>query len=181
MRPIPYSKKTAEKRFWANVVKYGPRYRDDRCWTWLGCPDRDGYGEIMDRRVKYRAHVFSWVYHYGSIENGVYVLHRCDNRSCVNPSHLFLGNNLINTADKVTKNRQAKGTDFVSAKLTEETVAWIRRYYVRGHRIYGQRAMARRFNVSQPLIMKIIQRKNWKHVGEGFSALSILSNPVGVG
>ncbi len=94
-----------EKRFWAAVLK------TNTCWLWQNVLDKDGYGKINYPGPKAgyeRAHRYSWELHYGSIPEGMQVLHNCDNPLCVNPGHLFLGTNVDNAADRVSKGRNRK-------------------------------------------------------------------------
>lgn len=85
-------------RFWAKVDKRGP----DECWNWLGAKARarGGYGQFGIRGYIARAHRVSWKLFHGDIPEGVLVLHKCGNPSCVNPDHLYLGNNSDNMMDK---------------------------------------------------------------------------------
>ena len=89
---------------------------------------------------------------------------RCDNRPCVNPFHLFLGDNNANVQDKVSKGRSAKlrGTEQSQAKLTEAQVIEIRRKYKPFE--YGLEQLAKDYGVAQSLIFRIVHRKNWRHV-----------------
>lgn len=91
-----------EERFWGKVDKRGP----DECWEWAGAINRAGYGKLLvDRRI-IGAHIASYEIHNGPIPDGLWVLHRCDNRRCINPAHLFLGTAKDNTADMMAKGRQ---------------------------------------------------------------------------
>lgn len=84
-------------RFWKFIA------RD--CWTWTGAKIKDGYGGIKVDGKMVRAHRFSWALHFGEIPEGMMVCHKCDNRLCVNPDHLFLAPNDANVADMVEKGR----------------------------------------------------------------------------
>lgn len=95
---------TAEERFWAKVNKSGA------CWCWKGRVDKWGYGYFnIKYGKKWRmigVHRFSWLLHNGGfLVREVNVLHRCDNPSCINPNHLFLGTHTDNMKDKSQKGR----------------------------------------------------------------------------
>jgi len=84
---------------------------DGECWEWLGALNGDGYGRLFlggNAKHSVGAHRVSWQFHKGPIPKGLHVLHRCDNRKCVNPSHLWLGTNSENVADRVSKGRSAR-------------------------------------------------------------------------
>jgi len=107
---------TLEERFWSKVNKDGPTIREDigPCWVWVSekLPEPNGYGVFRTfnagRTVRHRAHRVSWAMTHGSITSDVWILHRCDNRLCVNPAHLMPGDNAANVADKVAKGRQSR-------------------------------------------------------------------------
>lgn len=81
---------------------------ENGCIEWTGYKDKKGYGRFSSAGGEVLAHRLSFTMHYGADILGVMVLHRCDNPSCVNPQHLFLGNNSDNMADMVRKKRSSK-------------------------------------------------------------------------
>lgn len=85
--------------------------RGEGCWNWTAGKDKDGYGRfaVPGRGSYLRAHRFSFELYVGAVPEGMLVLHRCDNPSCVRPDHLFLGVYQDNADDMVAKGRQAKG------------------------------------------------------------------------
>lgn len=107
--------------------RFHGRYRKvpSGCWEWTGCRDGDGYGSFKGdvRGIPYqRAHRFSYALHKGDVPKGMHVCHTCDNPSCVNPDHLWIGTNRENMHDKIAKNRHniRKGEDNAHAKITQE-------------------------------------------------------------
>ena len=85
------------------------------CWLWAGRLNEHGYGTttVTHRTGVYRswyAHRVAWLLHRGPIPKGLCVLHRCDNRACVNPDHLWLGTRRDNQRDMVKKGRSMEGS-----------------------------------------------------------------------
>jgi hypothetical protein len=81
----------------------------DECWPWKGFRTQSGsgYGQIKVDGKRWQAHRFSFVYHTGqTIGDGFEACHRCDNRACVNPNHIFLGTHLDNMLDMQSKGRR---------------------------------------------------------------------------
>ena len=143
-----------EARFWARV------HKGTGCWDWLGCV-RGGYGTISYLGKQVQSHRLSYEWSYGQIPYGLWVLHRCDNRSCVRPDHLFLGTPLDNNRDAINKGRNARGSKSPRAKLNESQVREILRRAESG---VSRSDLAIRFGMSYGMIVFILTRRKWKHV-----------------
>jgi hypothetical protein len=133
----------------------------DGCWIWKGYKRPGGYGEAYfgskPNRERVLAHRLAWEVEFGDPGDMV-VCHHCDNPSCVNPRHLFLGTRADNNADRNAKDRQAKGERNGPAKLTEAQVVEIRAD-PRTHR-----EVALQYGVKETAIGSIRLRKTWSHV-----------------
>lgn len=170
-----------------------PAHRPElgQCWPWTASFYRNGYGQIGigGRGAGVTgAHRVAWERAYGPIPEGKWVLHKCDNRRCQRPDHLFLGDNPSNVDDMLSKGRAAwqvdpampylqrgdghwarrtperiqRGSSKGSAKLTETQVLQILQRYAGGER--NKAALGRAFGVSEVLIGKIVRREIWTHV-----------------
>jgi hypothetical protein len=148
-------------RFWSRVAITAD---NKKCWEWTGCKDRDKYGVISLKQGKVWRNSFchrvSWELSKGEIPDGLLVLHTCDNPSCVNPNHLFVGTNKDNIDDRSKKGRQAKGEKNGNRKLTQAEVEYIRNCYAQGGVL--QRELAAQFGVHQTQISMVILKKVWK-------------------
>ena len=118
--------KTLAEKFWYCAKK------QRGCWIWSGETNaRSGYGQFRMRRKHIYAHRASWELANGPIPAGVFVLHHCDIRACVNPEHLFLGSHRDNMRDAASKGKfigrnHVRGELHPMAKLTWPGVRFIR-------------------------------------------------------
>lgn len=128
------------------------------CWEWMGANHGDGYGCFGINYKLYGAHRVSFELFVGPIPDGLFVCHSCDNRACVNPSHLFLGTHQDNMQDRNDKNRQQRGERCGTHKLTEQEIFQIREMLEQG---YTQQEIARMFGTSRVNISYIKTGKSW--------------------
>ncbi len=150
--------KTSVEHFWSHVVK------TDGCWNSTYRVLTGGYASLRYGGRQWSAHRFSFFLSNGPIPDGMCVCHRCDNRLCVRPDHLFLGTNADNSADMVTKRRAASGIRNRASKLTPENVAYVHANYGRnGLGGMSQPALARMFGVSHVAIGKILRGENRRY------------------
>jgi DNA-binding transcriptional regulator YiaG len=149
----------------------------DGCWPWLGGHDHYGYAKFrVDGKVSVRAARVAFQVSRGPIPTGMHVLHTCDNRQCVNPSHLFLGTNRDNVRDRVAKRRDGdhKGIKNGRAKLTPDQVSAIREEY-QPRASYAK--FARRFGVSASTIRNIVKGRNWVNTASSGDSSRAASSP----
>lgn len=154
-------------RFWSRVNKDGATqpHMTTPCWEWTGTKNSDGYGNFGTRRgdgsiLTTGCHRASWQFVNGEISAGLGVLHRCDNRACVNPAHLFLGTHAENMADRQAKGRapNVHGDRNPRAKATWEQVVAIRERAAAGE---SPMALAKCYGIPRPTVYHIINRRTW--------------------
>lgn len=141
--------------FWKNV---DVREADD-CWEWKAARNTTGYGLFRMDNKMFRAHRLAL----GAVRDvpeNMIVLHKCDNTSCCNPSHLSVGTQKDNMRDMLKKGRgkKAKGQKHYLSKLTESEVHFIK------HVDMSERELAKAFDVNRSTIWAIRNGKSWRHV-----------------
>jgi len=138
-------------------------WQDIPCVEWDGYFDKDGYGLSQYDGKLWRVTRLEWTRKIGSIPDGMYVLHRCDNPPCFEIAHLFLGTQADNMRDKVSKGRQSYGESHGRSVLSSDQVKKIRELWATGR--FFQRDLARDFGVTQPHISDIIHNKKRSYDG----------------
>lgn len=142
-----------------NVIK------NEGCWDWKNVPHHSGYALLNfgENHKNLLAHRASWIIHFGEINDSQKVLHRCDNKKCTNPEHLFLGTLKDNTQDMLKKGRgnRAHGENHCHAKLNEEQVKKIKELLYLGVTVTR---LSKDFNISSGAIQGIKNGITWKHV-----------------
>lgn len=192
---MPRKAKAVEERFWSKVDKNGPLPDQSnphyaglgRCWTWTDSGGGQGYGNLFINKKNVAAHRLSFMIASGTIP-ALYVCHKCDNRSCVNPDHLFLQTHSGNMEDMLKKGRQAagdrngsrkyperrprgdthiarlhpeimaRGEGHVRCKITDANVAQLRADYATGQ--WTKTALAKKYGISATQVYMITTNRS---------------------
>lgn len=128
------------------------------CWLWSGAVDSYEYGQLWTGQRLELVHRLAYAHYVGPIPPGHVVCHKCDNRACVNPEHLFTGSQVENIRDCVRKRRHIHGVKHPRAKLTENSV----RDILASSETHA--ALARLYKVQPATIFQIRSGKSWRHV-----------------
>ena len=142
------------ERFWAKVNK------TKSCWDWTAYIYHHGYGSFKTKLGTKYAHRLSWTLHFGEIEEGKYVLHKCDNRACVNPDHLFLGTQAENLQDMANKKRSQIGIKHWNVKLSAFDILEIKRLSDSG---LSSSEIAKKFPVNRRQISRVLSGERWSN------------------
>ena len=160
-----YVRGSLAERFWAKV----DRKSDNECWEWRASLDTRGYGNFgvprndgPGRFIMQRAHRIAWELTHGALQgSSQHLCHTCDNRKCVNPAHLFIGNPKLNMADCAAKGRfnDRTGENNPRARVTEEIVLAIRA----DSRLPLSKLVAK-YGLPQTTVSDIRRRHTWAHL-----------------
>jgi len=147
-------KMSLDNRFWEKVDKGS----NNECWNWLASQNGHGYGQICDGFCGIvSAHRISWEIHFGPIPEGKLVLHKCDNKRCVNPNHLYLGTQSDNRRDAVLRNSKCSGKNIKTSNFYEGE-AWLMKRLYRSKK-FTQKQISKMFRCNQATISHIVNGK----------------------
>lgn len=134
--------------------------KTETCWLWVGALNPRGYGWFK----QLNSHRCAWMIYREEIPKGMFVLHKCDNTSCVNPDHLFLGTQNDNMKDMDEKGRRItpdrRGKMNGRCKLSESDVFAIRLSSA------SPMFLAKWFDISDSQVRAIQSGRGWKHLQE---------------
>lgn len=157
--PRPRTRLLAD-RFWEKVNIGLP----DECWEWTAYRNQDGYGMIHISRGVTHAHRVAWELANGPIPQDMSVCHHCDNPSCCNPDHLYVGTQADNMQDMSKRGRgvypDTRGENHGLSKLTEHDVREIRR--LRSEEGWTLRQLAAAFSVSESTVSVVARHEAWR-------------------
>lgn len=160
-RPCERAYKRSPAYIWIRFNAFVQKATPDGCWLWTGARQQANYGvfSFSSTAKTVYAHRVAWIMTNGPIPDGLNVLHRCDNPSCVNPAHLFLGTAQDNQDDAIVKGRREYGEAHGRAIVTEDDVRMILSRNTESREI-----LAREFGVSKGTISDIRGRRSWRHI-----------------
>jgi len=142
------------------------------CWEYNGPKFANGYGQIKVDGIPKLAHRFVYQHKVGEIPNGHVIRHKCDNKPCINPSHLLTGTSADNSRDAVERGRMARGLNNINGKFSEEEIVEIRIYLGkfanRAERGVRMRELANKHSCNASTIQKIWLRTTYKYLPYGY-------------
>lgn len=131
------------------------------CLNWIGSKSMNGYGQIKVNGKQIGAHRVAYELAFGEIPQGMSVMHKCDNPSCVNPDHLAIGTPQDNMDDMKNKGRSLYGSKNQSAVLSDSDVIEINKMLSNGSKVIDLMGI---YGVSKACINRIRSGKSWKHL-----------------
>ena len=150
-------------------ARFEAKYQErdpDACWYWTAGTFGDGYGRFTFAGKYHQAHRIAWAVAYGEDPGDNLVLHHCDQVNCVNPNHLYLGDQTDNMRDAEVRGGpdvfSSLGEENPNAKLTADDVEEIRIRYEKEDVV--QRDLASEYGVSSSLISMVVNEVQWPHV-----------------
>jgi hypothetical protein len=145
------------KRFWDKVIIK----EEDDCWIWKASVNSGCYGQFKFRGDMIQAHRFAYYLANNTINMKLLVMHKCDNKLCMNPKHLIQGTAKDNTHDMIVKGRHGRGA---KRKLNIECIKVIRWYLKYKYSYHIVSRLAKAYNISVKNISCIKEGKIWKGI-----------------
>lgn len=159
------NKISTKDRFWSKIEIRG----EDECWEWKKCLNEHGYGVFRHKGISQLSNRMTWFIVKGRFPSSC-VLHKCDNRKCCNPSHLFLGTRKDNAVDMVSKKRNktpfGRGEEHIQSVLKEEDVVNVLRLFFSDK--IKKKKISEITGIKYSGIMDITLGRNWKDVYEKY-------------
>ena len=151
------------------LLSFVQKDKKTKCWNWTGATKKFGYGYLIvgsrtdGSRKTVTAHRYAFsIFNEMEIPKGEWVLHKCDNPSCINPKHLYLGNRSQNVKDREERGRNKvpnlKHENHPNSKLNWEKVNYIRTSYKKRGDVYR---LAKKFSVDHHTVSDILRMKTW--------------------
>ncbi len=146
------------EKFWQKVDKTAP----NGCWNWMAGCTSGGYGEFWFGKKIWSTHRLAWWLTYGYIPKNKMILHKCDNRRCVNPEHLYPGTNTDNMRDRLNRGKCPRGETHPNSKMTVKKVIELRQRYAAGNETVMELGLI--YGMSQSSVSNIINKVQWGHI-----------------
>lgn len=153
----PFAQEPLEKRFWKKVATG----KLNECWEWQGAISKNGYGVIGVNGKNQSAHRISYELNKGPIPDGMHVLHACDNRKCVNPSHLRAGTGSENIQEAFDKGRK-KNPNLSGEQNPRSRLSLVQVNFIKAHPELMHTELAALFGVSPNTIRGVRIGRTWK-------------------
>lgn len=134
---------------------------DAGCWEW-NLHRSNGYGKCRVNGKSLRVHRYSWELEHGPIPTGKYALHKCNNRACANPQHLYIGDHADNMRD-LSRSGALLGERHNRARLTEKDVRWMRSDAAK---LYNNKEIAKMLGVNRATVSYARRGHSWGHIAE---------------
>lgn len=161
----------AEPRF--NCLKPVDTGYDTKCWEWTKTIWSNGYGRIGSER----AHRVAFEIVQGEIDAGLSILHKCDNKRCCRPSHLYKGTHGQNMKDYVTRGAvNHSGENSKVSVLTDRDILCIR--WLHDSMFFSLGDISKIFNVGRSTINHIITGRTWGRVKGEFKPTKALLSKI---
>jgi hypothetical protein len=149
-------KRTPDERF-LGLLKKG-KITESGCIEWPNASCGEGYGHFFHnmedgKPIYMYAHRYAYTREHGPIPDGMVVCHTCDNPSCVNVGHLFVGSQKTNVADSIRKGKRGSGKPV--SKLTRETAMEIRASNI------PSMELAKMYGISRTQVNNVKSYRQW--------------------